>query len=448
MALHLKEKTAIEEYILKALKDVSRTNPLRLKAGLRILLTTNLDTFEKICSPSVQSDLDDFKKLLLSPEMFAPVSCQGLEDKQQVEEYVKQYTLSRLNLLDERTSILPNPSMVKSSLLGGERLKSVVHASAMRNVITHAHYLEALEKRFKNEGVPQEKISEKVNRALECTVDLRKAVLDGDVTKVLQNLAVRGVDINYPDEQGFTPLHLAVRENQLEIARLLLTVPHININQVSNTGWTPLHMAARQGHADILDAILAMPDVNPNVVNSDGWSALHWAAWHGFIDTVTVLLTAPGINVNVIDKNGSTPLHWAARNGHHDIIAVLISVPEIAINIQDHEQRTPLHEAASYSHKEAVASLLKSPKIEPNLKDKDGLTALHAAARNGDKDIIELLLTNRDTLIDILDNNGMTPYDWAIKNGHDGVIQYLKMDNAEKPSFMLKLRKFFQKLFK
>jgi ankyrin repeat protein len=426
MPLLATEKTDIEQTISKTLRDVSHANPFRLKAGIRILMTTNLQTFESICSESVKKDLSVLTKIISNPETIAPNSTKNDIARTDTLNFIKQFTLNNLHLLDDRTAILPNTIMVQKSIMEGERLKSVVHASAMRNIVTNANYVDTLVKRFQQEKIPADRIQEYVDKAITSTQGLHKAVLEGDITKVLTSLATHGVDVNYPDEKGLTPLHIAVREGLTETVKLLLTVPNVQVGLVSNNGWTPIHMAARMGHADIVDALLTMPQINPNAVNSDGWCALHWAAWQGSLDVVTVLLTAHGININQQDRLNTTPLHLAARSGHADIIKVLLSISGIDINCKDNEQKTPLHYATTYNHEEAVNALIISPEVDLNALDMDGLSPLHWAARNGNLEIVNALLAQRNTLTDILDNNGMNPLEWAMRNGHASVIQRLK----------------------
>lgn len=409
MAILLTEKADIEKTINSALQDVSHANSFRLKAGLRILMTTNIDTFENICSPPVQEDLMIFKKLLSNPETLAPSSTQSGENKNDALNFIKHYTLRHLHLLDARTSILPNTSMIQKSIMEGERLKSVVHSSALRNVVMNAHYFDSLEKKMSAEGIAKDQLEAMVNLAKTYTYKLHKAVLEGNISMVLKCVSIHGVDVNFPNEQGMTPLHVAVRDGLTETVKILLTVPDINVNRVSNNGWTPLHMAARLGHADIADALLTMPAIDPNLVNSDGWSALHWAAWHGFTEVVTVLLAAPNIKINPIDSNNTTPLHLAARNGHADIISVLLSLPEILVNTVDNEQRTPLHLATIYNHEAAVNALLRSEQIDVNLVDRDDLSALQWAARNGQVEILDALLARPNIVLGNMDGHFMIP---------------------------------------
>jgi len=448
VAIDANEQREIEEFIIKALSDASRTNIVRLKAGIRILMTTNIQTFETIASAAVQRGLTDFKDILLMPEKLAPKSIETELGKEEYLAFIRHFTLEHLHLLDDRTAILPNTYMVKKSIMEGEHLKSVVHASALKNVVASAHYIESLKTRFKKAGFSPEQIDIKIEKAIASTKSLHLAVLEGNISDILKCLSVSGVDINAPNELGMTPLHVATREGLVETVKLLLTVPGIDVNAVSNNGWTPLHFAARMGHADIADALLTIPNINVNAVNSDGWTPLHWAAWHGFTEIVTVLIIAPNIQINITDRNKTTPLHWAARNGHPDVISILLALPNIEVNPIDIEQHTPLHYAVIYNHEDATQVLLKFKKVDVNLADMDGLTALHWAARNGHINLIKLLLAHPDIRLQELDHNQMTPLDWAKHLENKEVITLLSPyypKPIQKPSFLNSILNFFKK---
>ncbi len=426
MAILPTEQADIEKTVSNALRDLSHANPFRLKAGLRILTTTNVETFQNVCSAAVQEDLKIFKKLLTHPETAAPLSTKSEENKTETLNFIKHSILTHLHLLDARTAILPNTVMVQKSIMEGERLKSVVHSSALRNVVIHAHYFDQLEKKLDSEGIPKIRIEAMVQNAKTYTHTLHKAVLEGNISTVLKCVSVHGVDVNLPNEQGMTPLHIAVQEGLTETVKILLTVPSIKLNTVNNNGWTPLHIAARMGFSDITEALIAMPNMDANAVKSDGWSALHWAAWHGFTETVTVLLAVPNVKVNLKDQHDTSPLHLAARNGHPDVISVLLSQRNIDINILDNEQHAPLHLAAIYNHEAAVNILLRNAALKVNLPDIDGLTPLHWAARNGHIKILYALLAHHDIIVDCMDNSFMTPFEWAIRNRHINIIKILK----------------------
>lgn len=436
-----KEKEAVEQYIRRSLLDHSRPNALRLKAGIRILMTTEYNTFEKICSKQVQDEIQDLIQLLQQPESLAPEAGKSEASKQALINYVKTYTLNNLNLLDERLAILPKNTMVSSSLVGEERLRSVVHTTAIRNIVTAATYIDQIEKKFKEAGFIGEELEEKVKIAANAMVRLHDAVVSGDVFAVMKELQVPGINVNLPNGDGLSFLHIASREDYIKIVQLLLEVPDINVNFRNNNGWTALHIASRLGHIEIARLLLHAPNIQVNAVNSDGWTPLHWAALDGQDIVAAELLKAPAIQVNPVEKSKTTPLHWAARFGHPTVIGLLLAMPEIAINPQDIEGKTPLYYAVQFDHLEATKALLKAKKIDVNIPDMDGLTPLHWAARNGRIDFVKCLLEVPGILTDLLDHNQMTPADWAKHNQYDELVPILNQKWQKKTRFQRILEK-------
>ena len=439
MLARISEQEDLDKYLTRLLSDLSKTNTLRIKAGLRILMTTDQTTFNTICSAVVQQELQDFVDLLKHPEAIAPKTCSTAPGVAAVIEYIKKFTLDNLHLLDARSAILPDANQLKKNLAEGGHIKSVVHISAIRNVVNAAHFVDALEIKFRHEGLQGRALDDAVKRAAMGTARLHNNVLVGDILALERELTTPGVDVNLPNPDGLPLLHIAVREGFLPIVERLLKVPGIQINLVSNNGWTPLHLAARLGDNDIVAALLKAPGINVNVTNSDGWTPLHWAAWHGNSEIVMQFLERPEIQVNPRDKNKTTPLHWAARNGQVEVISLLLSAKGIEVNPTDIDLKTPLYYAANFDHTAATSVLVSDPRIEVNLQDIDGLSPLHWAARNGRLDLVNLLLEVPGVRKDLLDNNDMTPYDWAQKLEYTELLPLLRIHPIKHP-WLVKLK--------
>jgi len=445
MLARISEQEDLDKYLTRLLSDLSKPNALRLKAGLRILMTTDQTTFNTISSRVVQQSLQDFVDLLKHPAAVAPKTCSTESGTAAVIEYIKKFTLDNLNLLDARPAILPDTDNLKKNLAEGGHMKSVVHTSAISNVVQAAHFADALEIKFKHEGLQGHLLDDAVKRASMGTARLHNFVLEGNILALERELTTPGVDANLPNPDGLALLHIAVREGFLQIVERLLQVPGIQVNLVSNTGWTPLHLAARLGESEIVAALLRSPSINVNVTNSDGWTPLHWAAWHGHTQIVNQFLARPEIQINPRDKNKTTPLHWAARNGQVEVIALLLSAPGIEVNPTDIDLKTPLYNAVNFDHVAATAALVADPRIEINLQDMDGLTALHWAARNGNLDLVNLLLEVPGVRKDLLDNNNMTPFDWAQKLEFTELLPLLRIHPVMHP-WLLKLKKIWESI--
>lgn len=75
-------------------------------------------------------------------------------------------------------------------------------------------------------------------------------------------------------QNGYTPLHIAAKQNQTEVARSLLQYG-ASANAESVQGVTPLHLAAQEGHADMV-ALLLSKQANGNLGNKVNVAPSGW----------------------------------------------------------------------------------------------------------------------------------------------------------------------------
>lgn len=68
-----------------------------------------------------------------------------------------------------------------------------------------------------------------------------------------------------PPQNGYTPLHIAAKQNQMEVASSLLQYG-ASANAESVQGVTPLHLASQEGHADMV-ALLFSKQANGDLGN-------------------------------------------------------------------------------------------------------------------------------------------------------------------------------------
>ena len=103
----------------------------------------------------------------------------------------------------------------------------------------------------------------------------------------------------------------AIEHNNTNKVKEILTRYNVNIDTTNDDGWTPLHIAARYNNAEVADKLIAA-NANVNATDDDGKTPLHIAAEYNSTE-VTDKLIAANVHVNATDKNGQTPLHNAAR---------------------------------------------------------------------------------------------------------------------------------------
>ncbi|KAE8376675.1 ankyrin repeat-containing domain protein [Aspergillus bertholletiae] len=210
-------------------------------------------------------------------------------------------------------------------------------------------------------------------------------------------LGIDGVDVDDKDEDGYTPLWLAVRWGRKATVELLLDKYQANI-EVSNgeMEWTSLHGAVYHEEPETARMLLAR-GANPNSIDRHGRTPLSWATnivWQDCHDgivppMVPLLLETDGVDLNIPDTMGRTPLFWALLSAIH-----LVHSPEMVdmydANVQlllqkgaridccDKSGRTPIFYAAMMKRAGLVHIFLDKG-AEPDCKDTDGRTPLSYA---------------------------------------------------------------------
>ncbi|WP_395462822.1 ankyrin repeat domain-containing protein [Wolbachia endosymbiont of Cantharis cryptica] len=132
-----------------------------------------------------------------------------------------------------------------------------------------------------------------LHNAVEC-----KVYIVGWSIKKMFNVIARDKDKN-------TPLH---NDDHIDAVKVLLQAKGIDINAANEDGYTPLHLAVLYGCTDTVRVLLQAKGIDINAANKDGLTPLHFAASLGHTDIVKVLLQMKGIDVNATDKNRCTPL--------------------------------------------------------------------------------------------------------------------------------------------
>lgn len=95
---------------------------------------------------------------------------------------------------------------------------------------------------------------------------------------IIKLLIQRGADINYKDESGVYPIHLAILWQELEIVKLLIN-HGADINVQDDKGLTPLHFAILRcqfrGKEEIVNYIISkLPDFT--IKDASGRTAFDW----------------------------------------------------------------------------------------------------------------------------------------------------------------------------
>jgi ankyrin repeat protein len=284
-----------------------------------------------------------------------------------------------------------------------------------------------------------------------------------------------------PTPGEMTALLYAARDGRIEMARTLIAA-NANVNQVEANGISPLLMAITNNHIDVARLLLDHgADVNADVNASDWWGRTPlWAAVDlrdlevnktddNGVDRPAALqliqaLLDHGANVNARTKEQPplrrwlmpiSDISWVDFTGQTAFLRAALSA-DLAVmhllldkgadpNIATFAGTTPMMAAAgvnyvggqTYSESkqflEAVELCLEKG-ADVNAVNSMGITAVIGAANRGSDDILELLV-KKGASLDVKDKQGRTPLVWA-----EGV--FLATNPPEKkPSTMALIQK-------
>uniref|UniRef100_A0AAQ4QWK6 Ankyrin 1, erythrocytic b n=1 Tax=Gasterosteus aculeatus aculeatus TaxID=481459 RepID=A0AAQ4QWK6_GASAC len=189
-----------------------------------------------------------------------------------------------------------------------------------------------------------------------------------------------------PLHNGYTSLHIAAKQNQIEVASCLLqngATPNVESLQ----GITPLHLASQEGRPDMV-ALLISKQANVNLGNKSGLTSLHLVAQEGHVGIADTLVKQ-GASVYAASRMGYTPLHVACHYGNIKMVKFLLQ-QQAHVNSKTRMGYTPLHQAAQQGHTDIVTMLLKHG-AHPNEITSNGTSPLGIAKRLGYISVIDVL---------------------------------------------------------
>lgn len=319
-------------------------------------------------------------------------------------------------------------------------------------------------------------------------LELLIAVKNNDIIAV-NALLKENVNPNFVDEEGYSPLHRAVLNNNLDVVNVLLSYKDIDTEiklpyEASVDDWylggaTPLLVASYTGNADIVNALIeagsdirAKDDIdgattihiasangNNEVINillnkdntlineSDSMkdTPLHWASIKNQTDTISLLL-ANGADTKLTNSDGNTVLHYAAMYGDVNTVNVLLEADSSLASVENNEGITPIYYAIVVSDNDILLSIITNGQIDINKKDSLGYTPLHYAANYGNMEAVVLLVEEFNADKTIVNDDNFTASDIAANNSYYTIVEYLggtvnynNQNNTEnvKPSIVL-----------
>jgi len=222
---------------------------------------------------------------------------------------------------------------------------------------------------------------------------------------------------------GVTPLHQAVRQNDLKTVDALIK-RGAAVTASTRYGITPIGLAALNGNTAILRRLLDA-GADPNTATAGGETVLMTAARTGNVDAVKLLVDR-GATVNAKDAARSqTALMWAVTENHPEVVKTLVA-RGADVNAQTSISK-PRGEYVPARAGGAAGNGIIRQRALPTADG--GMTPLLFAVRDGNAAMMRLLLElNAD--INRSSGNHTSPLLIALLNGQVGLATELLQRGA------------------
>ena len=149
------------------------------------------------------------------------------------------------------------------------------------------------------------------------------------VQNILDELKTNGKDpsseITVQNENGNSPLHLAVIQGNIEMTKLLLK-HNAPLNLMNNAGNNPFFEAVMKGKLEVVQTILDKLKTSKrdlslviNFQNEEGNCPLHIAAMLGYTK-ITEILLEHNASTNLENREGKTPGQILYQRGNRDFL--------------------------------------------------------------------------------------------------------------------------------
>jgi TPR repeat protein len=314
---------------------------------------------------------------------------------------------------------------------------------------------------------------------MEVKIDLPTAAKKNLMPEVLR-LLQSGVDVNTPDEKGFTALHWAAKNNRKKIIAQLLMF-NADINAITKKGKLPWQLAKENGNDKILQILKGVGGANEcglcleslhdeakEVVRISGNCVhlLHASCrsdlmTHNNVNKSCPLCKRPIVDVTLVSshsskasngeqnslKNGedipqpsAPPLDEEVSTAHELSTRKSLTLPSKLIgDVEKRELAQPeapskLFLAVAHGSIQDLEIVIQKEIEGINQQDIHGATALHIAVQNDSIDALRILL-EQGANPTIVDMNRRTPLDRAVEKGDEHMValllKYQKMSDEE-----------------
>ncbi|MBA2653461.1 MAG: ankyrin repeat domain-containing protein [Gammaproteobacteria bacterium] len=230
---------------------------------------------------------------------------------------------------------------------------------------------------------------------------------------------------------GKTPLHFAAEYGCDEIITLLLK-KGAAVNAQDNDGNTPLHLAVKFSKYPAIYNLIQADHIKLNMQKTWKKTPLMIAAEHADRTSANLLLTSPRQSLD--EARNILDLHWLASTNAWDMLCVLYKVNETR-NILD------LHQVASTKAWDMLTMLYKAnyPSSDSVNAEKNGFTPLHAAIHHNNFKMVQFIAKSWDIDFERKTDSHDSPLAFAVRCGADNEIVTLLAEKTRQKTIFKKL---------
>lgn len=280
-------------------------------------------------------------------------------------------------------------------------------------------------------------------------VSVQNLIMEGRFDEARDLFSLK-TDINAQDADGNTALHIASKVNEADLVTFLI-IKGADTEITNNFGETPLHIAVKNDNVDCAKNLIALK-ANIFAKDAEDNSVIQIALakdelWY---DIMINQKTA-----ELRDINGENIVHYFVRTGDEKAIDFCIK-NALPLSVKNNEGKTPVNlcfdDAENFNSIKIAAKLLQGGaecvrgdfayfedavrSHNPLLRFTDGQTPLHIATISGHTGIVKYLLTEKSSirLSDLLqaqDIAGSTPLHEAVRYGQVEIAKLLLESGAK-----------------
>lgn len=250
---------------------------------------------------------------------------------------------------------------------------------------------------------------------------LHMTCLEGDLVMMLYVLAKDIFDINSRGKYGRTSVMIAGMKGRRDMLGVLVKQGG-NVSLLDDDKNNILHLVCSENDVKMAKYVLSWNIIDIDSRGKCGMTPAMTAAVSGCRELL-ILLLQKGADTSLKDDRGNTAFHWACTVGDVEVVQHFLSMGNVDIDGPGQDAWTPVMMAAGKGHR-GVFSLLVRKGCDLTL-DAGGTNILHAACIGGDEEIVEYVLLQDIVDVNKREKTGRSPVMMAAEKGHRKVFEVL-----------------------